>query len=256
LLWYREYLAGIYPEVFDITIDNNGNVIWLAEAENDSTYEYETIITKYLANGDSAWVKHFENRSREPIALTADDEGNVYVLGYARIDPDVDKLLLQKLDSEGRTVWMLDFDDKYFPYEIAIDKDRQIIVCGIYYSNGRKVIKTIKYSQSGVTSANLNSKDVIDKGFTLSQNFPNPFNPTTIIKYSIPASLNRAKEGTLIQLKIYDVLGREVKTLVNEAKQPGEYEVEFNAALLPSGVYFYQLKSGEFIQTKKMLLLK
>ena len=90
--------------------------------------------------------------------------------------------------------------------------------------------------------------------FNLDQNYPNPFNPTTKIKYAIP------NVGTynypLVQLKIYDVLGREVTTLINEIKRPGEYEVEFNANNLPTGVYFYQLKAGEFIHTKKMILLK
>jgi photosystem II stability/assembly factor-like uncharacterized protein len=92
--------------------------------------------------------------------------------------------------------------------------------------------------------------------FSLSQNYPNPFNPSTKIKYEIPASLNPSKGGTLVQLVLYDILGREVTVLVNEEKQAGEYEVEFNGAKLPSGVYFYQLKASEFTQTKKMILLK
>ena len=90
--------------------------------------------------------------------------------------------------------------------------------------------------------------------FNLYQNYPNPFNPTTKIKYTIPSV--ETHRNASVQLKVYDVLGRVVATLVNETKQPGEYEVEFNATLLPSGVYFYQLKAGEFIQTKKMILLK
>ena len=95
--------------------------------------------------------------------------------------------------------------------------------------------------------------------FELKQNYPNPFNPTTKIKYSIPnirSPLPGGARGGLITLKVYDVLGGEVTTLINETKQPGEYEIEFNAASFPSGVYFYQLKAGEFIQTKKMILLK
>ena len=106
----------------------------------------------------------------------------------------------------------------------------------------------------------------IPKNFILYQNFPNPFNPTTKIKYTIPnynGPLLGGVRGGLITLKVYDVLGREAATLVNETKQPGEYEVEFNAANLPSGVYFYQLKvvpfgrqAGEFISTRKMILIK
>ncbi len=105
--------------------------------------------------------------------------------------------------------------------------------------------------------------------FILEQNYPNPFNPATKIKYTIPASLNPSKGGTLIQLKVYDVLGNELATLVNEEQQPGNYEVEFsttsgyyeitrakNHSSLPSGVYFYSFKVGDYFQTKKMLLLK
>jgi hypothetical protein len=85
--------------------------------------------------------------------------------------------------------------------------------------------------------------------FSLSQNYPNPFNPVTIIKYQLPIN-------NFVSIKIYDVLGNEVATLVNEEKPAGEYEIEFDGSRLPSGVYFYKLKAGEFISTKKMLLLK
>ena len=85
--------------------------------------------------------------------------------------------------------------------------------------------------------------------FALKQNFPNPFNPTTTIKYSIP-------KLSFVTIKIYDVLGSEVATLVNEEKPVGTYELTWNAENLPSGVYFYQLRAGTFVETKKMLLLK
>jgi photosystem II stability/assembly factor-like uncharacterized protein len=92
--------------------------------------------------------------------------------------------------------------------------------------------------------------------FQLYQNYPNPFNPSTKISYLIPASLNPSKGGTLVTLKVYDLLGSELATLVNEEKSSGTYEVEFDAEQLSSGIYFYQLKAGDFIQTKKMVLLK
>jgi len=85
--------------------------------------------------------------------------------------------------------------------------------------------------------------------FSLLQNYPNPFNPTTDINYSIP------KSG-FVKIKVYDLLGREVTTLVNEFKPAGNYHVQFNAGKLVSGVYFYRMESGEYSQTKKLLLLK
>jgi hypothetical protein len=91
--------------------------------------------------------------------------------------------------------------------------------------------------------------------FSLEQNYPNPFNPTTKIKYTVPVTLSEV-EGSLVTLKVYDVLGNEIATLVNEEKPAGSYEVEFDGNNLPSGIYFYQLQAGQFTQTKKMLLIK
>ena len=85
--------------------------------------------------------------------------------------------------------------------------------------------------------------------FGLIQNYPNPFNPSTKINYQIP-------EISFVTLKVYDVLGNEIATLVNEEKPIGSYEVEFNAKSLPSGIYFYRLQAGSFVETKKMVLMK
>ncbi|MEO8512143.1 MAG: T9SS type A sorting domain-containing protein, partial [Ignavibacteria bacterium] len=85
--------------------------------------------------------------------------------------------------------------------------------------------------------------------YSLSQNYPNPFNPSTSIKFTMP-------QGDNVKLVIFDILGREVKTLVNEFRNAGSYEVNFDASSLSSGAYFYRLEAGEFTQTKKMLLVK
>ena len=100
------------------------------------------------------------------------------------------------------------------------------------------------------TPVGINETDPIrPESFELSQNYPNPFNPSTVIKYSVP------KESPVI-IKVFDLRGREVAILVNEVKQPGTYEITFDAKKYASGVYFYQMISGEFVQIKKMSLLK
>jgi hypothetical protein len=96
-------------------------------------------------------------------------------------------------------------------------------------------------------NADNNSNIVYD--YSLSQNFPNPFNPVTKINYAMP------KQG-FVSLKIYDITGREVKTLVNEFKHAGYYSVDFNGSYLASGVYFYRIQSGDFVSVKKMVLIK
>ena len=111
----------------------------------------------------------------------------------------------------------------------------------------------LNYSQPYQNGRQKSGWQVISSGtvndFKLSKNYPNPFNPSTKIKYSI-------SKLSFVTLKIYDVLGNEVITLVNKEKSAGSYEVEFSATNLPSGVYFYQLKTGSYIETKKMLLIE
>ncbi|OYV85093.1 MAG: hypothetical protein B7Z63_05985 [Ignavibacteriae bacterium 37-53-5] len=85
--------------------------------------------------------------------------------------------------------------------------------------------------------------------FSLAQNYPNPFNPTTAISYQLSAV-------SQVTLKVYDVLGREVATLVNEVQQMGTHEVRFDGSRMPSGVYFYRLEAGRFTETKKLILMK
>ncbi|MDZ7766264.1 MAG: T9SS type A sorting domain-containing protein [Melioribacteraceae bacterium] len=99
------------------------------------------------------------------------------------------------------------------------------------------------------TITKVNYNEEMSPTFSLSQNYPNPFNPTTSIEYQV-SSIEK------VSLKVYDILGREIKTLVNEVKSPGSYDVQFDASQLASGVYFYRLTAGDFVQTKKMILLR
>jgi predicted GH43/DUF377 family glycosyl hydrolase len=100
-----------------------------------------------------------------------------------------------------------------------------------------------------IITAISDKQQEVPQHFTLSQNYPNPFNPTTVVSFQLPVASN-------VKLNVYDVLGREVATLVNERKMPGTYEVKFDGSNLASGVYFYRLQAGDFTQTKRLLLLK
>ena len=108
--------------------------------------------------------------------------------------------------------------------------------------------RTIQYDSISTITVVESTNKLIDK-YYLSDAYPNPFNPTTKIKYEI------SKTG-LVTLKVYDILGGEVATLVNEEKLTGSYEVEFDGSNLSSGVYFYRMQSGDFIDTKKFVLIK
>jgi photosystem II stability/assembly factor-like uncharacterized protein len=141
---------------------------------------------------------------------------------------------------------------------------------GIYFSDlhngwavgeGGTIIST---NDGGGPITDIKDEQVeIPSQFLLSQNYPNPFNPTTKIKFTIPTSpfnpspyQGEGNRERFITLKIYDILGNEIATLVNEQKSPGSYEVEFNSTGLSSGVYFYRITAGKFSETKKMILMK
>ncbi len=118
-------------------------------------------------------------------------------------------------------------------------------------------LKQIDYDGSFEYSKEIEVEIGMPDKFELYQNYPNPFNPTTKIRYSIPSvETHSGASQQNVLLKVYDVLGNEIATLVNEEKQPGKYEVEFDGLRLASGIYFYRLTAGSFIQTKKMILLR
>ncbi|MCG6958975.1 T9SS type A sorting domain-containing protein, partial [bacterium BMS3Abin03] len=123
-----------------------------------------------------------------------------------------------------------------------IDKN---IIPGVYLYRLKQIDTDGSYIYSKEIEINL----VNSFEFKLKQNYPNPFNAITIIKYSIP-------EASIVRMKIFDILGREIITLVNENKIGGNYEIRFDAKNLSSGIYYYQIRAGKFIDTKKFVLIK
>jgi hypothetical protein len=114
--------------------------------------------------------------------------------------------------------------------------------------NSKVVSGFLSYSTS-ITTGIADEKNLIPVIFDLHQNYPNPFNPSTVISWQLPVS-------SRVSLKVYDVLGKEVATLVNENKEAGYYETRFDGSALASGLYIYRLSAGNFVSTKKMLMIK
>ena len=188
------------------------------------------------------------------ITTTTDNPMCVYAIDVDG-DEDIDVLSASFLDN--KIAWYEnDGDENFTPniitisadaagsvYAVDVDDDGDIDVL----SASRDDNKIAWYESDLVSSVTILNE--IPSEFSLSQNYPNPFNPTTTIKYQIP-------ELSFVTLKVYDVLGSEIATLVNEEKPIGNYEVNLEANGLPSGIYFYKLQAGDFIETKKMVLLR
>ncbi|MFA6455415.1 MAG: T9SS type A sorting domain-containing protein [Bacteroidota bacterium] len=122
---------------------------------------------------------------------------------------------------------------------------------GLKYTAGLDTTDVVFLQKQAATTLTtvVSKTDYIPVSFILMQNYPNPFNPTTVIKYQLPLT-------SKVSLKIYDLLGREIVTLVNEEQSAGWKEVEWNAKDVSSGIYFYKLSAGSFVETKKMLVVK
>ena len=149
----------------------------------------------------------------------------------------------------GKT-WLEEFRVDYTGFYDIVFTDEN---SGWIYGGGGGILtniyRTTNGGVGGIVSVDDNEIGLRPDGFSLEQNYPNPFNPTTIIKYQVP-------ELSYLTIKVYDVLGNEIATLVNEEKPVGEYVVEFGGTGLTSGVYFYQLRAGDYTVTKKMILLR
>jgi hypothetical protein len=236
-----------------VKVDNSGNVYTTGDAYIYPNHIYMT--AKYGSSGQLMWRTLYTGQGigdGEPYALTLDNSGNAYVTGWSSNSNGLWDYATVKYNSFGVQAWAERHsgnDSRAFA--IAVDVSGNVYVTG--QSTGSYV--TIKYSQ--LLGINPISSE-IPKQFNLYQNYPNPFNPTTKIKFDLPKSnltLSEAK-GLSVKLTVYDILGREAATLVNEQLKPGSYEVEWNASNDPSGVYFYKLISGSFSQTKKLVLIK
>jgi len=173
-------------------------------------------------------------------SLDFSDNETFYVAGRIQnsisVGP-VDGVVYKTTDSGNSWSMFYRFPGEYF-LDIKIT-DNYIFMAGVGGS-------FVRFDPSVI---GIQGSPFLLEGYSLKQNYPNPFNPTTIIKYSVP-------EKSFVTIKIYDVMGREIQTLINEYKETGTYEVIFIGNTLPTGVYFYTLQSGNFTETKKMILLK
>ena len=165
----------------------------------------------------------------------------------------------RRLDSVAR------WDPRYFKSGTYVFNDDSVNFKRAYFYAVISV--DAQGGASGLTNKISHTTELTDVGrgdaegfmdfrFDLGQNYPNPFNPTTTIRYHLPAGLAGLREKSVATLKIFDLLGRELATLVNEKKEVGAFTVRFDGSGLPSGMYFYKLEAGSFSQTRKMLLLK
>ncbi len=220
------------------------DVVGINLMQNDSWLINDIVPVPDSAERVAAYVKFVrEIRQKHPDAfivcslgsMDATQEGSPWP-GY--IEAAVDNMRTQFNDTKLGTL--------FFQFDPAWTKHPRVR----HHQAMAQLLSDYISEQVGwVTDVQNNPASQSPKEFYLSQNYPNPFNPSTIINYQIPNSGN-------VSLKIYDILGKEVATLVDGFKDEGNYEVNFEASNLASGVYFYTLRTGSFVQSKKMIFLR
>src|SRR4030095_2373645 len=246
-LWVKRYDGPSHgwDWPYDMKIDNQGNVYLTGESVANGRLGYATI--KYNSNGIELWVQRYESGNGK--SLSVDNSGNIYVTGKKYIYNEDANIATLKYNNNGELLWVENYDSGLYDdaFQIMLDTSNNIYLLGstvIFPSNHDYL--TIKYSQTiGIQPI---SND-IPKNFSLLQNFPNPFNPSTQINFGLPKT-------SFVKLIIYDVLGREIAALINEELKAGEYSVDWNAENYPGGIYFYSMTAGDFTDTRKMALVK
>ena len=239
-----------YYKLYDPTTFNNPNILFeRVDSSSGKVFRYDSSLglpnNEYLIedlfaeSGDSVWSNRHLYQDYLPFIC-------INVTNFSKWELQGTRKVFTIFDLTGYTYSLsqgLGVDSIYSSYDFRENFTtlKGCIIDGVIYGD----TTTVGVEDDEIPIANE---------FRLEQNYPNPFNPSTKIKFEIPGQARN--DNTLVTLKVYDILGNEVATLVNEEKPVGEYEVEFNPANLPSGIYFYQLKAGSFIQTKKMILLK
>jgi uncharacterized delta-60 repeat protein len=257
MIWDRIFQGPANGDdvVYAMVVDSLGNV-YLTGNSFVTGNGIDCLTIKYNSSGVLQWAKtyaEYSNHSDGANSLAVDKSGNVYITGVASTSSSNTAYLTIKYDKDGNEKWITKYDGPaQNGYDVAnsvcVDNSGNVYVAGTSTGTTSATdIATIKYIQApSDVDDNLTEPPM---NFELFQNFPNPFNPATTISWQLPI-------GSQATLKVYDILGREVATLVNEYKQVGKYETEFNAEALPSAVYFYRLKAGNYLNTKKMILLK
>ncbi|MBK8552643.1 MAG: T9SS type A sorting domain-containing protein [Ignavibacteria bacterium] len=219
------------------------------------------ILHKLDSSGNLIWKKKYYPGGHCQCLCLSKDGKKILLAGY--IDTLVQgNIVVTKVDLEGNLIYnkqifsAFGYNLSFLPYSVKATSDNGFVLTGFTnfprftsYRDNILAVKTDSLCNAPIIVNVDNNNQLTPEEFVLYQNYPNPFNPVTTITYSIPIS-------GIVKIKIYDITGREIRLLVNEAKDAGAYEIQFDGSNLASGIYFYKLEAGSFISTKRMILIK
>ena len=218
----------------------------------NSEFPYDAVVM-YDPDGSVRWRQTLTYLPMiQYMAITLDSADNIYITGDLDENPSGVLCLTTKLDTAGNQIWETTISAAGYTFNIggfiALDDSANVYIGSSSWSQYTAGYFVIKYNQ--ISSPGLVKPFVGGvHSYSLTQNYPNPFNPTTTISFSLPSK-------SFVSLKVFDILGRDVATIVSEEMSAGNYSRPWNADKMSTGIYFYRLQAGSFTETKKLILLR
>ncbi len=280
LIWEKTLGGSEFDEAYSIQYTLDGGFILAGYTSSYGMGARDAYLLKVDANGNEQWHKTFGTEHSDGFASVIQTNDGGYLCGgflntFFSQQFIYDDLFIVKTDAHGNLVWQKTFGSNRedAASKVIFSDNGSFVILGSSnsYSPKNKLYLIALNENGEITKVEQDkSFNQLNNNYNLVQNFPNPFNSTTTIKFAIPqssssySSTKKERSEAFVTLKVYNLLGKEVATLINEEKAPGDYEVKFDSGNLPSGVYFYQLivrdisskQYYNFISTKKMVLLR
>jgi hypothetical protein len=233
IISWTDYITGTTADIYAQHVSSTGAMLWTATGVTICTASGDQIKSQLVSDGNNgAYITWEDHRNVGNSDIYAQRIASNAALNWA---------------ATGYAICTVG-NDQTVPMIVSNGNLGAIVVWQDYRSGNNSDIYEVGFNTTGVIALE-NNGTMSPSEYTLSQNYPNPFNPTTKISFALPKS-------SFAKLVVFDALGREMETLVNQQLNAGTYSVDFNASNFPSGVYFYNLTAGNFVSNKKMILVK
>ena len=250
-LWTRTYGGIDFDNGQSVRQTSDGGYVIVGSTSSFGVGSSDVYLIKTDENGDVLWTQTYWGINEDHgCSVQQTSDGGYVITGQSSSfgGGETDAYLI-KTDALGNTLWTRNYGgaDDAAGYSVQQTSDGGYVLAGLRNYAGNRIcdVYLIKTDASGRTE---HQKET-ESSFTLFQNYPNPFNHSTIIRFHL-------REPDYVRLNIFDLLGKELGTLINQYTQAGKHFIEWNAGDVPNGIYLYRLEAGEYVETKKMLLVE